>query len=269
MKFTVLGASGFIGSHLQAHLEASGHECFAPMRNDAAVFRRELGHVIYCIGLTADFRLRPFDTVRAHACVLADVLEKARFDSLLYLSSTRVYAGAESGREDAQLVAGDLYNLSKLTGESLCFASGRANVRVARLSNVYGDDSLSDNFLVSITRDALEKRRVTLQTTLDSAKDYVSVRDVAEILPRIALSGRERLYNVASGVNVSNGVVLERLAQFTGCTYAAMEDAAVIRFPAIDIGRLNKEFGFSPADVLEEIGGLVGQYQLEYERRRG
>lgn len=261
MKFTILGASGFIGSHLLAHLRDAGHECLAPARNDPAVFEGELGHVIYCIGLTADFRQRPFDTARAHVCVLADVLEKARFESLLYLSSTRVYAGAANGDEKTPLMAGDLYNLTKMTGEALCFADSRATVRVARLSNVYGDDFRSDNFLTSIIRDALEKKHVTLSTTLDSSKDYVSVREVAEILPRIALSGRERLYNVASGVNVSNGALLERLAQLAGCTYAAREDAAVIRFPAIDIGRLKEEFGFRPYSVLEELNEMVQQFR--------
>lgn len=269
MRFTVLGAKGFIGSHLAAYLRQQGHECLTPGRGDPGIFSEDLGHVLYCIGLTADFRRRPFDTARAHVCVLADVLEKSSFDSLLYVSSTRVYAGAANGDEEAVLMAGDLYNLTKMTGEALCFASGRPTVRVARLSNVWGNDPGSENFLASIIRDALEKRHVALHTSLDSAKDYVGIRDVTEILPRIATLGQERLYNVASGVNVSNGALLERLAQLTGCTYAAMEDAAVIRFPAIDIGRLKEEFGFSPADALEEIGGLVGQYQLEYERRRG
>ena len=33
----------------------------------------------------------PFDTIRAHVSVLSEVLEHAEFESLLYLSSTRVY----------------------------------------------------------------------------------------------------------------------------------------------------------------------------------
>lgn len=260
MRFTVLGASGFIGSHLVSYLRQEGYEYLTPGRGDPAVFSEELGHVIYCIGLTADFRQRPFDTARAHVCVLADVLEKSRFDSLLYLSSTRIYAGAANGAEETPLMAGDLYNLTKMAGEALCFATGRPTVRVARLSNVWGNDPGSENFLASIIRDALEKQHVALHTSLDSAKDYVGIRDVTEILLRIATLGQERLYNVASGVNISNRALLERLAQLTGCTYAAMEDAAVIRFPAIDIGRLKEEFGFGPSSVLEGLNELVQQF---------
>ena len=83
--FTVLGASGYIGSRLVAHLRAQGHTVWAPARGDAEVFTRPLGHVMYCVGLTADFRTRPFDTVDAHVGLLAEVLRRAQFDSLLYL----------------------------------------------------------------------------------------------------------------------------------------------------------------------------------------
>lgn len=261
MKFTILGASGFIGSHLLAHLEESGHECFAPARDDAAVFERELGHAIYCIGLTADFRQRPFDTVRAHVCFLAEVLEKARFDSLLYLSSTRVYAGAASGDEEARLLAGDLYNLSKLAGEALCFASGREHVRVARLSNVYGNDFSSDNFLPAIIRAAVEEGRVVLNTALDAAKDYVSIDDVARILPRIALEGKQRVYNVAGGRNTSNRELLAKLAEITGCGVDAPPGVPATDFPRIVIGRLEQEFAYAPVAVLDCLEGLAAAYR--------
>ena len=78
--FTVLGASGYIGSRLVAHLQAQGHTVWAPTRGDTEVFARPLGHVIYCVGLTADFRTRPFDTVDAHVGLLAEVLRRAQFD---------------------------------------------------------------------------------------------------------------------------------------------------------------------------------------------
>ena len=159
--FTVLGASGYIGSRLVAHLQAQGHTVWAPTRGDTEVFTRPLGHVIYCVGLTADFRTRPFDTVDAHVGLLAEVLRRAQFDSLLYLSSTRVYMGAASTHEDAPLsvLPGDpsyLYNLTKLTGESLCHACGRPGVRVARLSNVVGPgmDSASGNLVADLLRQA-------------------------------------------------------------------------------------------------------------------
>lgn len=262
MKFTILGAGGFIGGHLLAHLRQAGHDCYAPARGDAALFFEELGHAIYCIGLTADFRSRPYDTVRAHACLLADILEKARFDSLLYLSSTRVYAGVANGSEDTPLMAGDIYNLSKLTGEALCLASGREQVRIARLSNVYGDGDGSDNFLPSLIRAATTDKLISLATALDSAKDYVALEDVVDILPRIAVSGKQRIYNVASGRNTSNRELVDAIRGLTGCRVEVAGDATVIRFPNVDIARLRADFSFEPRLVIEALPHFCAMKRL-------
>src|SRR5215204_2623584 len=88
--FTILGASGFIGSRLAKRLGALGLEYQGVGRHDVLP-AASLGNVIYCIGLTADFRSRPFDTVEAHVCKLLHVLRNCEFDLLLYLSSTRLY----------------------------------------------------------------------------------------------------------------------------------------------------------------------------------
>jgi nucleoside-diphosphate-sugar epimerase len=256
MKFTVLGASGFIGSHLVEHLLKQGHECYAPAKNDPAIYSRPLGHVIYCIGLTADYRNKPFETVRAHVGALADVLEKCSFESLLYLSSTRVYATSGHGHEGGYLqsapeLASDLYNLSKLTGEALCFASANPAVRVVRLSNVIGDRGESENFISSVLREATGQGHVELNTSLQSSKDYISITDVVEVLPKVAAGGKQRLYNIASGVNTDNRTVMEKIAAITGCTFSVSDDAREIIFPVIDIQRVKREFGFNPAPVLE------------------
>ena len=129
MKFTVLGATGFIGSHLVRHLVQEGHEVWSPAKNEQSIFSNPLGHAFYCVGLTADFRQKPFDTLRAHVGLLGDILEHADFTTLTYFSSTRVYFRNEQTSEDDSLVVvpndpSDLYNLSKLAGESLCWSCG-------------------------------------------------------------------------------------------------------------------------------------------------
>src|SRR5688572_20741048 len=119
---TVLGASGFIGGHLVTKLRESGCDVFTPER-EADLSGKRLGHVVYCIGLTADFRSRPLDTVTAHVCRLVEVMRDCDFESLLYLSSTRLYKGdSKIAQEDdpfqvAPLDPDDLYNVSKLMGE--------------------------------------------------------------------------------------------------------------------------------------------------------
>ena len=113
-----------------SRLQARGVSCWSPQRGDATVFERPLGHVIYGIGVTADFRTRTLETVGAHVCALVEFIARARFDSLLYLSSTRVYKGAPATDEESPLRvspsdADDFYNLTKLTGEALCLTNPR------------------------------------------------------------------------------------------------------------------------------------------------
>ena len=94
MKFTILGANGFIGSNLVKFLKTKNCEIFTP--NISEITSENLGHVIYCIGITSDFRERPFDTVNSHVSLLNDFLKNHNFESFLYLSSTRVYMNSLS-----------------------------------------------------------------------------------------------------------------------------------------------------------------------------
>lgn len=256
-QFTVLGASGYIGSRLVERLRADGHAVWAPERGDGSILTRPLGHVLYCVGLTGNFRSRPFDTVQAHVGLLAELLQHARFDSLLYLSSTRVYQGAERTDEDAPLTVlpgnpSYLYNLTKLAGESLCRCSGRAGVRVARLSNVVGAgmDPASGNLIATLLQDS-RAGHVLLQSAPESAKDYIHIEDVLDLLPRIAVEGQASTYNVASGNQTSHAQWLQWLSASTGCSHAVQSDVQLQTFAPIDVSRLKTEFGFAARPVFD------------------
>jgi nucleoside-diphosphate-sugar epimerase len=264
-RSTVIGASGFIGRHLVAHLASEGAEVLAPSRGSDALFSEDLGHVFYCAGLTADWRNRPLDLVHAHVGYLVEILKRARFTSLVYLSSTRVYKRAAVATEDAPLSAlpsdpDDMFNLSKLLGESACLADASRAARVVRISNVYGPDYLSDNFLASILRDAV-RGRVVLRTSLASAKDYVGVDEVVALLPRIASSGAARVYNLASGINTESRELCDEIARLTGCALEVAEGAPTTTFPVISVERIRQEFGYASRPVVTALAGLVEDFR--------
>lgn len=268
MKYTVLGAKGFIGTQVALLARRLGHDVFCPAR-DEQLDGRHLDHVIYTIGLTADFRTRPFDTVTAHVTKLQEILTRTSFDSLVYLSSTRVYSRCDGmatpAAEDAAIPVlssdfSDLYNLSKLMGESIALASG-PHVKAARLSNVFGPDFESDNFLTSVIRDCVQRGHVELRTSLESAKDYVAVEDVAEILLRLSTGGSHRIYNVASGVNTTHREIVERLSQLTGASVTVADDSPLVTFPTIDISRLRTDLNFTPRCFDEMLPALVASFR--------
>jgi nucleoside-diphosphate-sugar epimerase len=263
---TVFGANGFVGRALVAHLRGRGYQVRESTRGDTSWRGADLGHAFYTIGLTADFRSRPFETIDAHVSVLTDILRGARFRSFVYCSSTRVYATTTSTDEATPIPAlpsnpDHLYNLSKLTGEAVCLGSGLANARVARLSNVFGRDLTSQNFLTSVLRDAIQRGRVHLKTALASEKDYVWVGDVVRALEAIAVRGEAPITNVAYGRNTTHREIVDRIQTVTGCEVSVEAGAPRVAFPEIATQRLDRLGVGERTPLSAMIGELVAAFQ--------
>lgn len=267
-EITVLGSAGFIGNHLARHLQREGYRCNLPQRGDESIYTRPLGHVIYAIGLTADFRSRPLDTVEAHVCVLRRLLQRGNFISLTYLSSTRVYAGLKNTAETAQLLVnpnepGDLYNISKLMGESLCLHCGRPGMKVARLSNVVGLRPDPDIFIDQLLEEGCRTGKVKFRTSLKSRKDYLFIDDAVELLTRIALSQESGIYNVASGEGTENAEIAHALAKDMRFEIAVAPDAPAWDFTSIDIAKVKTRFQFSPRHFSDYFPAFLQSYRLK------
>ena len=264
-KATVLGARGFIGSHLVRRLDSLGVEHEAPSR-DEDLRGRDLGTVFDCAGLTADFRCRPLDAVDAHVCRVEHLLRNCRADSLVYLSSIRLYRGGVSPVREEDAIsfrpgsADDLYNASKAAGEALTLTS-HPQGRVVRLAHVYGADFHSENFLSTVLRDVIDGGEITLRTALDSTRDFISVDDVVGCLIEIASSGRHRIYNVASGREVSNRKLAARLTELTGCRVSVAPGAPPAAMPAVSVDRVREEFGFEASNLLADLPELIALYR--------
>ena len=260
MKATVLGGRGFVGSALAGSLLRDGVECWVPQRGDDGIFERELGVLFYCVGITADFRRRPLDTVEAHVSFLQRLLERARFQRLIYLSSTRVYKRAARADEEEPLSVlssdpDDLYDLSKLMGECLALSAGRS-CSVARLSNVVGPGMGSTNFLGAVVAEAKAEGRVAIWSNPGSAKDYIWIDDVVAGLRAIAENGTSPVYNLATGENCSNAQIASLLSE-AGVEVAMDDNAPAVVFPPVSIRKLVQETGFAPRSVLPLLASWI------------
>ena len=277
---TLIGGHGFIGRRLRARLEREGWACRVPLRDDPQLWQRDLGHVFYCAGLTADYAQRPFDTVEAHTSLLNRVLRDARYDSLVYLSSTRLYdgldesAGAGDATEDRPLhLSPDnprhLYDLSKALGESLCRVAGQGRARVARLACVWSEGDDAEGFLPELLRrvrasrrapGATARPRVSVDSSSHFARDYVHIDDVLDALLALATANGFAIYNVAGGCNVGNAALFECIGAAGDCEVVASHERAAPAAPRISIQRMTDAFGWRPADTLERVAQvLVGE----------
>lgn len=257
-RYTVIGASGFIGSRLVERLRGRGADVYAPGRGDPDLFSRDLGRVFYCAGLTGDFMVRPFDTVEAHVGLLTQVLRDARFERLIYLSSTRLYdsLGARGGHEDDVLefdVAAprNVYDLSKALGENLCLARSEGRAAVARLANVFDWSDAAGGFLSDLLKRARRERNIALASSPQSGRDYIHADDVIAGLLAMDAQDGQGVVNLARGEAVSNAEIAEVFAS-AGWTLTLTGGQAPPHGPVCDVSRLHA-LGVTPRDAREII----------------
>jgi nucleoside-diphosphate-sugar epimerase len=250
LPFTILGSSGWIGSALYSYLLQLGHEVTLVGRqglDDWLTGSSTQGLVIFSIGLTSDFRAKPHETCKAHVDLLSKVLQRPGVDQLIYLSSTRVYSRSLATSETTATPClsadpSDLYNLSKLLGESLVLQDSRPMLRVVRLSNVVGKGQPCSTFVGALIAEAQERGQVTIRQPPSTEKDYVLLSDVVRLLPQIAQRAKYRIYNLGSGFNTSHAEIADWLrSKRVQVEFASQPDEG-LTFRPIQIGRLQAEF---------------------------
>jgi nucleoside-diphosphate-sugar epimerase len=268
LKFTIFGGDGFIGRSLGAYLRSRGHEVYTPERNCIDFQDNFLGHVIYAIGMTGNFHGMPFDTVDAHVCALKKRLQYATYESWLYLSSTRIYGvNAQSTSEADEILVSPgrdgIYNISKLLGESLCLAIENPKVRVARLSNVYGVGQSQYTFLAAVISQAMLNQRVEIQESPESCKDYIYIADVVNLIEKIVIEGKWRIYNVASGINTTHMDLANEIAKLTGTSVTYTVGGFQRKISPIDTKLIKSEFNYNPRLILNDIKQLVLSWKIK------
>ena len=259
--FTVFGAAGFVGRELVRQLEAQGASVQVVTRDSWPSPGTRLGHAIYAIGMTAGFDDQLIETFDRHLLRLHHALSSYSYDSFTYLSSTRIYAGAETAHEGATLCVrpaerDHVYNITKIAGESLCLSQDRADVRAVRLSNVIGEGDDAKTFVAAVLREAVTTGSVRIRQSPQSSKDYIALADAAGAIIKVARHGTRPIYNIASGHNVTHQSIADMI-EAAGYSCQFEEQGPVVVFPAIDMTLYQGEFGPIETDPISAIGALV------------
>lgn len=269
MKYTIFGSTGFIGSSLNEYLTNQGHECYTPDIRTEDISNISLHHVIYAIG-ESEFIQKPLNAIDAHVCKLHKILSEGNFSSFLYISSGRFYYNVDSTQETDSISVNpldknQLYNISKLAGESLCHSSKKSNVKVIRPSNVTGKLCPSNLFIPSIIQEAIKNKKITLRSSLDSAKDFIHIDDLVKIIPKIIHEGKFNTYNIASGKNTTTKDLVSEISKLTDCDITIISNAQTNIFPVISIDRIQSEFNFIPESIISRLSEIIEYYKkLEY-----
>jgi len=258
----VVGARGFVGGAIVAEARARGLAVLERRTDDEAAGDADAA-IVYAGGVASGAARDPQLAFRRH---VGDAVRWAAVPhrSFVYLSSTRVYDGADATREDARVRVlpggSDPYVSSKVAGECAVLAvSPRAFV--ARLSNVAGPSVRSELFLSDILRQAASEGIVRVRSALTSSKDYIDVRDVAAWTVDLALTGGPRILNLAAGRNLAHGELLGVLTRIAPVSVVVADASPEIVVTAIDAGLVQATFPRALRDPLAELPGYFKAFQ--------
>ncbi len=263
MRFSLIGAGGFIGKALGRVLKAAGHEVHTPSKGEFVPPKGGWGRVVWAAGLTANFRQRPLATVQAHVSDLERLLRGGELEALLYLSSTRVYLRSSVTNEEVALPClsshpSDLYNLSKLMGEALSLSLPNLPVQIARLSNIVGPgEAQRSTFIGALCREA-QQGQIRMQSALYSSKDYLWIDDCIKYLAKMAQDDTTGIFNVASGKQTTHAEWAHAIAVAYGAQVRHDPNDPDGGFAPIAIKKLHAMYGPSTTDPLTQIDAIIG-----------
>jgi nucleoside-diphosphate-sugar epimerase len=265
VRYTIVGGRGFIGAAFLRLLAERGVEAVGLTHAEALEFDGDLGDVIYASGVAWDANRRLAESIRLHVDVPLALLGK-RLRSFTYVSSTRIYGDSAATHEatPAHVAQGDVYAATKAAGEVIVLADSRPEMRVVRLSNVYGSSFRSGLMSSDFLRQAATTGAIEVRSSGESEKDHVSVEDAVDVTLRIAASGKERVYNIAAGRNTKQGELLERIAAVSGCRVNVKPGSPRVVFAPIDVARIRGEFDFRARNVLDDVPALWRAFEAHF-----
>ena len=211
-RVTVIGASGFVGSHLVARLRRRGLAvCCPPRGEEGQLAGGDLGDLYYCAGLTVDYARDPAATAEAHLGLLGQLLQSTRFERVVYLSSTRLYDALAGQRLDETtplplepLCPRHLYDLTKAAGESLCLALAGDRARILRLSCIWSQGPTAQGFLPDLLRQLNAGPSLPgappllVRSHPELARHYLHLEELLDAMEASVAHGQDPIVHLAS-----------------------------------------------------------------------
>ena len=309
-KCLVLGANGFLGSHLVDSLAERGHQIRAfdrfggdiqnfvsnpnieivagdfLNRNDLAGALAGVEYVFHFISTTtpASAENDPLIDIETNVRMSVELFQEAVAAGVkkVIFSSTggAIYGdveGEEALSESTLAQPVSPYAIGKLTIEHYLryfkTKHGLDSV-VFRISNPYGErQSLaSRQGVIPIFLQHIYKNEpITVLGDGTMVRDYLHVKDVAELISQAFEKASQPLYNLGSGVGVSVNELVDVIKKVTGKEVSVENQpkpSTFVQHVVLDTARFKNEFGVEPAVGLEEGIAKTWHYVMENSERR-
>ncbi len=256
-RLVVLGATGFVGSHVIERARRAGIAVVELSSRDV-----DLTSSSSSVALAA--LLKDGDTVVHAAAVvpsrnagevsrnllmtqaLVDALAGVAVAQLVVVSSDAVY-GSESGvvTEESPCSPDSLHGAMSLAREMVCAEVATPVLTLVRPAAIYGNGDTHNSYGPNrFARQVLESGEITIFGAGAATRDHVDIDDVADVIVRAVQTRQAGIINVASGQSISfaDMAALVRDAGPTGARVVIAGSESSPTFRTYDISELVRRF---------------------------
>jgi dTDP-4-dehydrorhamnose reductase len=235
MKVLVIGASGLVGAHCLRYLKEKNIEVLGTYRNykvdNTFFFDPSLANcfdflnensfkpdsIIHCGALTnvdycEDNQEESYELTVKSTEIIANYCKKNKI-KLIYLSTDYVFdglCGPYLETENTNPI--NVYGKHKLEAEK--FVKELGNYIIARITNVYGEEDRSKNFiahLISIIKSGVDK---TFKLPFDQFATPVYAGDIAKMIYLLIKEEKNGIYNLSSTDYYSRHQLAKKVISF-------------------------------------------------------
>lgn len=264
--YTIFG-QGFIGTNLAKLLNKKKYKFFIPKKGKYK-FKKDLQNIIYCIG-SDDWVKDPGGAFDANLGIIPKIILNNKFKSFTLISSTRIYSNhSKKTNEDSFLrinpnLRNFYYNSLKIAAENFCLSLPNKKIKVLRMSNLFGDNFTRQIYLLpTLIRESVNKKKINIFINKKSSKDFLHVNEALDLMLKIIKKSKYRLYNIASGKNISLDKIANEIKRVSSCAINYKNQKNLIIQPKIDISRIKNEFNFKPKkNLIKSINHLINNYK--------
>ncbi len=265
--YTVFG-TGFLGTNIVQYLKKRKIKIFIP-KKDKTSFKKNLGNIICCIG-NDDSINNPKASYEANLNIVSKIIFNNNFKTFTLISSTRVYLGNKQKKVNEETLISInsidkkfLFNTLKATAENLCLSQQNKNIKIVRMSNLFGNNFKKQTYLLpTLIRNSLLKKKINIFVNKKSSKDFLHVDEAIDVLLKIIKKSKHRIYNIASGKNLELYKIANEIKNITNCKVIYKNKKNFVKEPIIDIKRIRNEFNFRPKkNLLKSLDKIILNYK--------